>query len=165
MPTMQERANAIATMLFKELVFPVELSISVKNRMVSRLYDNPPSRQNLSFQQSETPNTDFLTTPKIKLGPSLGDAAELEDIKELFCVFHQGFVPVSATDIDHVVAYFNIKTNQQTFFKHLNENPDLAEELLKIDGIQNLFQRDKSDGVIKGTGYFYKACYNSIENL
>ncbi len=49
-------------------------------------------------------------------------------------------------------------------FLNPKENKEIADAFLHFEGISDYFRYDK-DGIIKGSIYFYKHCYNIMDNL
>lgn len=73
-------------------------------------------------------------------------------------------------DIDHAYTHSLIKKKQKALLEYLNSpnNTDFAEGFLSAqdnsEHIHKYFNKDQ-DGQIKGTRYFYRICYDDIDNL
>jgi len=80
---------------------------------------------------------------------------------------HGEYVRPSGTDGEHAMPFHDIKNNQTQLIDYLNDaaNKQFADDFLKEPGINEFFRRDPNDKKIKGTGYFYKLCYNNPSNL
>ncbi len=139
-----------------QLSFPAPLSSQDKCSLVKRLFDSPPSRSELAFQALGKESA-----AKHIMAKEISE----EELKDLFCMVHAAFVRKSGVDVDHAIAHSYISKNQIALLKFLNKNKKFADALLVLSEISDFFQRDATDGRIKGTGYFYKICYNDTENL
>src|SRR3989338_108934 len=152
-------AQALAHVVKQEMSFPVQPSASTKAGLVNRLHDTVPTREVLSFQQR-----DGESIAKTLLGEEL-IADEEEMIKLFFCVFHGEFVQSAGTDIDHVFSFHKMREKQIKLLEFINTDREFADVFLDQPGIEDYFKRDTADGLVKGTSYFFKLCYNDMGNL
>jgi len=84
----------------------------------------------------------------------------------LFCICHGDFCLPSAVDIEHATPFADFRNNQQRLLDYLNKSSNelFTDYFLTLHRVSDYFRRDTDDAV-KATGYFYKLCYNSIDNL
>lgn len=154
--SLPQQAQALARAIQEEMRFPVEPRSSDKTRLVKQLYDGVPERAALSFQEQ-----DHKVAAKSELAPAL---ANDEALLHLFCMVHGEFTCHAGVDIEHTVPYAKMRSKQAGLLSFLNAHPEFADPFLQTTGIENYFRRD-IDSKIKGTGYFFKLCYNDIDNL
>lgn len=85
------------------------------------------------------------------------------------CIAHGDYVLVEALQSDHAQAKENILTRQISLVEELNNNPVLAEAVMKLDGIEKFFIKTKFPGDSEekyyGTLYFYELYFNDIDNI
>jgi len=150
-PHLAAKAKQAAVVLRVELAFdkpPTKRDLA--------LCDQPPSRRDLRFKQAggaDAARTVFANEL------SLSDAR-----KKLFCVMDQAAMPSSSMDIDHVLPFSEIQSRQKKWLAFLNRNSEFADALLTEADMNHFFGK-AADGTMKGTKYFYKVCYNQIDNL
>jgi hypothetical protein len=133
-----------------------------KAKWVQELCPTVPSRGGkIDFQQKE--GKDF---PKFEFSPALSSGPSEDDCKRLFCMVHGEFVPSGCTASEHAYPYSKMRENQEHLLGFLNlaENKEIAAAFLSFEGISDYFRYDK-DNIIKGSTYFYKHCYNIMDNL
>lgn len=149
-------AKKIADILRTEFSFPADVADGHKARWIRDLCDIIPERKDLGFQILEG-----RAALKSTAGQELADNREID---HLFCIAHHDYVLTSGTDVDHAVSFAEMKKRQTDFIRLLNTDAELADHFLQQPNMVDFFRRD-SDGVIKGTQYFYRLCYNDQENL
>lgn len=133
-----------------------------KAKWVQELCPTVPSRGGkIAFQQKEGEDV-----PKFEFSPALSSGPSEDDCKRLFCMVHGEFVPSGCTASEHAYPYAKMRENQEHLLDFLNlaENKEIAAAFLSFDGISDYFRYDKDD-IIKGSTYFYKHCYNIMDNL
>jgi hypothetical protein len=116
-----------------------------------------PSRGGkIDFQQKEGQDL-----PKFEFSPALSSDPSEDDCKRLFCMVHGEFVPSGCTASEHAYPYAKMRENQERLlgFLNLEENKEITAAFLKCEGVSDYFRYD-NDGIIKGSIYFYKHCYN-----
>src|SRR3989339_298612 len=147
---MRELAEQVASILRAELTFDKPPTSGDRE-----LYEEPPSRGDFT-------RIGRVPAAKARFAPELCD--DIEEMKHLFCMVSGEFVLTSGVDVDHAIAYSQIRRRQLAFLALLNEQAEFAETFLTQPDMDNYFGRNES-GVIQGRGYFYKACYNDLDNL
>ena len=136
---------------------------SDKNRWIKELCSEVPQRGGkIGFQEKEGQDVSkWAFSPAIAADPSE------EECKRLFCMVHGEFVPSGCTASEHAYPYAKMRENQQRVLNYLNlpENRDIADIFLQCKDIEDYIRRDDADGRVKGSIYFYKRCYNIMDNL
>jgi len=146
-----EKAKQTAQTLQAELTFAKPMTD--KDR---QLYDTPPPRKDLSFSKEGK-----VSAAKRRLARDLSDQNAADYV---FCVACAMFVDQVSMEADHAFSYRQIRERQLAFLNFLNEHADFAHSFLAQPGMRKYFGKNKKD-TICGTGYFYKACYNEMDNL
>jgi hypothetical protein len=157
--------------LLSELEFSVPMKDRYKRQQVENLLDSPPANKQ-DFQQRTHENDYLFDTPKQALA-LLDQPRDPANAEAIFCMVGAQFNTISGMDIDHVTPYEMIQARQTHLLETLNALPDsiFVNSFLNSDvsihgnRISDFIQKDVKDGRIKGTKYFYNACYNSIDNL
>lgn len=94
-------------------------------------------------------------------------ASERSDVacKRLFCIIHSEFVPAGCMASEHAYPYAKVQVNQKHLLNFLNtsEDKEMINSFLNYPNIKEYLRRD--GGRIKGSTYFYKQCYNIMDNL
>ncbi|MCD6056048.1 MAG: hypothetical protein K0R12_1010 [Gammaproteobacteria bacterium] len=75
-------------------------------------------------------------------------------------------MPGGCTSIEHAYPFAKIRENQERLLNYLNNpaNNEVRDAFLAVEAISDFFGRDE-EGQVRGTLYFYKLCYNAIQNL
>lgn len=79
------------------------------------------------------------------------------------CLAHGDYVQVESLEADHVHAKSDIIARQMSLVNKLNTEPDFAEFVMKLDGINKFFVH--IGGTYYGTLYFYELYFNDIDNI
>ena len=157
MPTAEE----LATDIVNSFTFPFPLTLVAKNKLSEKLFDSPPARSDLIFQIK---NHD--ASAKTSIAPKQSDDVNEKDYDEIYCMIHNDFMPKSASDVEHADPLTDIIKRQTELLIFLNEQtPEYKKSFLEISDIKSYMREDPSDKKIKGSGLFYKICYNDANNL
>ncbi len=166
--SVQGIAASLANVIRAETLLVQPLS-DLKKKNSLKLVGEATDRKNLEFEDSEeikTKNPQLAAMTKAMRAPAIGDSANVEDIKELFCMGHAGFVLNSAMSIEHGTAYDSICKNIEFFLNYLNSHEEIADLFLAEKDMQDFFGRDPNDkNKIKAKAYLYRVCYNQTTNL
>lgn len=133
-----------------------------RDRWIKDLQKDIPKRGGvISFRTIEGQDA-----PKWEFAVHVASDPTQEDYKRLFCMAHGEFIPSGDTASEHVYPYAHIRDNQQRLLNFLNadENKAIADSFLLYPHIAEYLRRDEN-GVVSGTTYFYKQCYNIMDNL
>lgn len=149
-PSLQYQARLLAQTLIQEIT----LNPPASTKKDFELLPEVPLRKDLDFRQ-----TGGVDVPKATLGQNIS----ANEGSEFFCSGHGEFALGSGTDIDHVFSYSKIRERQVELLKFLNSDLDFANIFIKEPGIDNFF--DITAGTVQATRYFFKQCYNAIDNL
>lgn len=159
--SVKEIAKALAKQIKAELADAEVSDGRYKTRLIKQLFDKPPKRHQLSYQQEAG-----MARPKRLLRNTISNQPDERQIQRFFCLAHGEFVPGAAMDIEHAYPHQRIRDNQARLIAFLNapEQKELTTAFLAQPGIKAYF-RCGPDKQIKGSGYFYQLCYNVINNL
>ncbi|MFY7697594.1 MAG: hypothetical protein ACOVQX_02080 [Legionella sp.] len=161
-------APLVAQGLQEELSWSAEAPSHGRNESITPLCIEALKRTQLSFRKKKHVNAKLTVAGKAILAQEVGDQAEAAEISSIFCLVHEGFVQLSASDMDHTVSFKDITERQTRFLKMLNivGNQTFSDEFLQQPGINRLFGRPASAPFeVQGSREFYTICYNNLSNL
>lgn len=150
----------------KEKQEKIALDPETKEKFNPETGERTHVKDRMEFIKKSTPFGETKKIASAKLQLLEGQIKEfiIEDThgqKLMPCFIHGDYV--NMTHVDHVESASVIKKRQEALVQKMNDEPEFAEFVLSLDGMESFFT--EVDNEYYGTEFFYNYYFNAIDNL